>query len=53
MRVEISRRIKEEFENGREYYAHHGQALANLPNDVAERPSEAFLNWHNENIYSG
>src|SRR6185436_5545764 len=30
-RVEVSRRIREEFENGRHYYALHGQSLAVLP----------------------
>jgi putative restriction endonuclease len=27
LHVEVSKRIKEEYENGREYYAHHGQRL--------------------------
>ena len=30
-RVEVSRRIREEFENGRDYYALHGQPLKTLP----------------------
>lgn len=53
MRVEISKRIKEEFENGREYYSHHGQALANVPLEMGDRPSQAFLSWHNENVFEG
>jgi putative restriction endonuclease len=28
LRFELSRRIKEEFENGRHYYAHHGQPIS-------------------------
>lgn len=47
-RVEVSRKIREEFENGREYYAHHGQALAVLPGAEGERPGVDFLRWHNE-----
>lgn len=45
-RVEISRRIREEFENGRHYYALHGQKLAVLPDDVSARPAREFLEWH-------
>ncbi|HUM30589.1 MAG TPA: HNH endonuclease [Thermoanaerobaculia bacterium] len=52
MRVEISRRIKEEFENGRDYYRHHGAAIR-LPNNSADRPCQEFLEWHNTNIYRG
>jgi Predicted restriction endonuclease len=29
--VEVSRRIKEDFGNGKEYYAHHGNKLIILP----------------------
>lgn len=48
LRVEVSPRIKEEFSNGREYYRHHGQHLVVLPAASSERPSSAFLRWHNE-----
>lgn len=51
LRVEVSKRIKEEFANGREYYAHHGKMLAVLPRDSAERPAEEFLRWHNDNCF--
>lgn len=47
MRVEVSRRIKEEYENGREYYALHGRQIA-LPSDPAVRPRQTALEWHNE-----
>ncbi len=45
LRVLVSRRIKEEYENGREYYRFHGHELAPPP-DPSDRPSPAFLNWH-------
>jgi HNH endonuclease len=51
LRVEVSKRIKQEYENGREYYAHHGQRLVVLPPNAAEQPSRDFLEWHNQNIY--
>jgi len=49
--IEISRRIKEEFENGRDYYKYHGRRLISLPNDTNDLPNENFLKWHNENIF--
>ncbi|MCB1635372.1 MAG: HNH endonuclease [Xanthomonadales bacterium] len=52
MRFEVSRRIREEFENGKHYYALQGQRIA-LPRDAAMRPSADALAWHNENCYRG
>jgi putative restriction endonuclease len=48
LRVEVSKRIKEEFENGRDYYALAGRPLANLPETADNRPSQEFLEWHRE-----
>jgi putative restriction endonuclease len=52
-KVEISKRIKEEFENGREYYQHHGKSLLYLPGNISERPSATYLDWHNTTVYKG
>jgi putative restriction endonuclease len=49
---EVSRRIKEEFENGRQYYELHGRAIA-APDDPKSVPNSAALAWHNENRYLG
>jgi putative restriction endonuclease len=51
LHVEISGRIKEEYNNGREYYAMHGHSLAITPRSRLEMPDAAFLSWHNENVY--
>jgi len=51
LRVEVSPRIRQEFENGREYYRHHGQALLTAPRDPSDRPAADFLRWHNDNIF--
>jgi putative restriction endonuclease len=51
--IEASRTIREQFENGEEYYRMHGQRLAVLPPDEIERPSPEFLRWHNEQVYRG
>jgi len=49
-RVVVSGRIREEFENGREYYRYDGQRLSNLPSRD-EMPERSFLTWHNENVF--
>ena len=49
---EVSRRIKEEFENGRDYYALHGSRIR-LPQDLGHRPAVDSLIWHNEQRYLG
>ena len=48
--IEISSRIKEEFHNGKEYYALHGQKMR-LPAPADRKPSVEFLKWHNHNVY--
>jgi putative restriction endonuclease len=48
----VSRRIKEEFENGRDYYALHGTPIR-LPLNSADRPARDALIWHNEKRYLG
>lgn len=49
--VEVSRRIKEEYENGREYYAFHGKELLSLPTNLIDRPSSKYIEWHNQHRY--
>ncbi|MEX2345578.1 MAG: HNH endonuclease [Balneolaceae bacterium] len=41
-RLEVSRRIREEYENGREYYAYHGKELVNLPEQGYRTPFCGF-----------
>ncbi|MEO7923110.1 MAG: HNH endonuclease [Chitinophagaceae bacterium] len=53
LKVEVSKRIKEEFENGREYYRFHGGDLYNLPTRIVDKPEIRFVEWHNENIFNG
>jgi putative restriction endonuclease len=52
MRFEVSRRIREEYENGRDYYGLHGREVA-APEDVARRPAQTALAWHNEVVFRG
>ena len=46
-RFEVSRRIREDYENGRDYYALHGRKVA-VPADPQLGPDPAALRWHNE-----
>ncbi len=51
--VEVSHRIKEDFGNGKEYYAHHGSKLIILPERKEQFPEPYYLDWHNANVYLG
>jgi len=51
-RFEVSRRIREEFDNGKHYYALQGQRIA-LPARVEHRPDPAALRWHNDACFKG
>lgn len=53
LKVEVSSRIKEEFQNGKEYYQYHGRELLYLPKREIDKPNEKYIAWHNENIYRG
>ena len=48
--IEVSGRIREEFENGRDYYALHGRALRS-PADAMDGPESAFLEYHNDHVF--
>ncbi len=52
LRFEVSRRIREEFDNGRHYYALHGQQIT-APQTTAHRPDPSILSWHNESRFRG
>jgi len=51
-RFDVSPRLKEEWDNGRTYYALRGQPIR-VPKDPRDRPAAEFLDWHNERIFLG
>jgi putative restriction endonuclease len=53
LKVEVSRRLKEDYPNGKIYYPYHGKSLANLPLNKSDMPAKDFLQWHYQNIYLG
>ena len=50
--IEVSRRIKEEFDNGEYYYTLHGKRMRQ-PAHLDDRPEKEFIAWHNEKVFLG
>jgi putative restriction endonuclease len=51
-RFEVSRRLKDEWENGRVYYQMRGQRIV-LPSRVEDHPRRELLEWHNRQMFLG
>ena len=51
-RVEASRRMKDDFNDGDTYLRLHGTRVR-VPSEAALRPDRLGLKWHNEHIYRG
>jgi putative restriction endonuclease len=49
---EVSTRIREQFENGRDYYALDGKPVA-LPNRTELQPEPTALEWHHTQRFLG
>lgn len=52
LNLEVSKKIRERFENGRDYYALHGRPIR-LPERPRDRPDPKLLEWHASNVYLG
>jgi putative restriction endonuclease len=50
LRIEVSIRIREEFENGRDYYALSGREIR-VPERAEERPDLRALEWHADTLF--
>lgn len=48
----VSRRLKEDFSNGRTYYPIHGRPIR-LPANPNEYPERSLLDWHNREKFLG
>ena len=46
----VSRRLREEFANGKTYYALDGHEIR-LPSDPRDHALPTFLQWHNEAVF--
>lgn len=52
LRLEVSERLRGDFENGRTYYPLHGSQVG-VPPATSLRPEAALLRWHNETLFRG
>ena len=51
-RFAVSKQIRKEFENGRDYYALHDRELR-MPANLQHRPNSTALNWHYSERFRG
>lgn len=51
--VDVSKRLYEDYGNGKIYYAYHGKKVQNMPDNTIEFPANEYLLWHNENVFLG
>ena len=51
LRLEVSSRIREEYDNGKIYYAMAGQKPLVKPEPANNQPNRDFIRWHNEKVY--
>ena len=51
LRFEVSRRLRDDYENGRVFYDLDGAQLRALPKRRDARPSKVALEWHARNIF--
>jgi putative restriction endonuclease len=51
-RFDVSKHIREDFDNGQEYYAFNGHSIR-VPERAVYKPAGENLTWHNENVYRG
>jgi putative restriction endonuclease len=52
LKIEVSRKIRDEFENGRDYYRLHGNKIRE-PVLAGYKPSRESIDWHNNHVYLG
>lgn len=52
LRLEVSARLRSDYENGRTYYPLHGNEIT-TPSPAALRPDPKLLAWHNERVFRG
>jgi putative restriction endonuclease len=52
LRLQVSARLRGEFENGRTYYPMDGNVVV-VPEHNALQPDPNFLRWHNDSVFRG
>jgi putative restriction endonuclease len=49
--IDISRRLKEDYGDGKMYYAYRGKQLMITPDNFLDLPGKEFLQWHNSKVF--
>jgi putative restriction endonuclease len=49
-RLLVSRRLREEYSNGEEFYARAGERVL-LPDQRVDRPNREYLEWHLDEVF--
>jgi putative restriction endonuclease len=49
-RLRVSPRLRDEFGNGEQFYAHNGESIA-VPARRSDRPHREFLEWHLDEVF--
>jgi len=52
LRLEVSRRLRQDYANGRSYYPFHGKEVR-VPDNSNDWPDRPFLEWHNDQVFLG
>jgi putative restriction endonuclease len=52
LRLEVSGRLRTDFDNGKSYYPFQGREVR-APTRDDYRPARDFILWHNEHIFLG
>jgi putative restriction endonuclease len=52
LRLEVSAKLRGEYDNGRTYYPMHGAEIS-APAAAMVRPDAALLRWHNDTVFRG
>jgi putative restriction endonuclease len=53
LRFQVSKKLRDDFENGRVYYELEGRPLLVLPRRQEEQPSLEALEWHANHVFKG
>jgi putative restriction endonuclease len=51
LNIEVSGRLRDEFENGRYYYPSQGKEFHHLTTNPLDHPSFEILIWYNEKVF--
>ena len=51
-RVRVSRRLKDDFDNGKHYYQLEGSQIW-IPPEAHDQPNHEFLEWHADSVFLG